>query len=281
MMPPHLRLIVAMLASFIGAYGLNVSPLAAGSMGGTLTIRPFSDITADGPHVSHINPTHATLDFITTIPVACAVVYGIDDSFGQIAVDPAMAGAAIMEHLAIMGNLEPNTVYQYRLQGSDADGTLYVSEVFTFATPGQVSQDVNLAALEAGAAVVEVSSNWANGTHDSSFGANKAIDNNENSAWASNGDGDGAFVTVQLMRPGLVHAIAVWSREMSDGTSRVIDFTVTSNTGENFRFTLPDAAQSYRFDTPFMQPVSTLRFDVDASTGGNVGLRDLDALAAP
>jgi hypothetical protein len=48
------------------------------------------------------------------------------------------------------------------MQGSDADGTLYVSEVHTFTTPGQASQDVNLAALEVGAFIVEVSSNWAN-----------------------------------------------------------------------------------------------------------------------
>lgn len=253
----------------------------AGSIGGPVMIRPLSDITADGPRVSRIQPTHATLEFTSTIPVACSVIYGTDDTYGQIAVDPDMAGAAIIEHRPIMGNLAPDTTYQYRLQGSDANGTLYISEVLTFTTPdeGQGSSGTNLAALEAGASILDVSSNWANGSNDSSFGANKAIDNDENSAWSSNGDGDMAYITVMLSQPGMVQAIAVWSREMFDGTSRVIDFTVRSDQDEQFSFTLPDAQQSYRFDTPFTLPVTWIRFDVDSSTGGNVGLQDLDVLA--
>lgn len=274
------NMIVVMIVSSIVSCGVIVSTVAAGSIGGALRILPLSDITADGPGVSNVNPTHATLDFTSTIPVACAVVYGTDETYGQIAVDPDMAGAAIIEHHPIMGNLEPNTMYQYRLQGSDANGNIYISEVHTFTTPGQALQDVNLAALEMGASIVEVSSNWANGSNNSSFGANKAIDNNENTAWASNGDGDMAFLMVQLIQPGPVHAIAVWSREMTDGTSRVIDFTVISDRDERFSFSLPDATQSYRFDTPFTQPVATMLFEVDSSTGGNVGFRDVDVLVA-
>ncbi len=65
---------------------------------------------------------------------------------------------------------------------------------------------------------------------------------------------------------------------MRDGTSRVIDFTVQSDQGEQFGFTLPDAQQSYRFDTLFTLPVTWIRFDVDSGTGGNVGLQDFDVL---
>ncbi|WP_179136786.1 NADase-type glycan-binding domain-containing protein [Candidatus Entotheonella palauensis] len=148
----------------------------------------------------------------------------------------------------------------------------------TFTTPDETSHAINLAALAEGALILDVSSNWADGSNDSSFGANKAIDSDENSAWSSNGDGDMAYITVLLSRPGMVQAIAVWSREMRDGTSRVIDFTVQSDQGEQFGFTLPDAQQSYRFDTLFTLPVTWIRFDVDSGTGGNVGLQDFDVL---
>lgn len=275
----HHFLIFVMIVSYLTFFEAVVSTVSAGSIGGEIRIRPLSDITADGPSVSNINPTYAVLDFTSTIPVACAVVYGTDEAYGQMAVDPDMAGAAMIEHHPVMGNLAPNTMYQYRLQGSDANGNIYISEVHTFTTPGQVSQEVNLAALEAGASIIDVSSNWANGSNHSSFGANKAIDNNENTAWASNGDGDMAFITVQLIQPGLVHAIAIWSREMSDGSSRAITVTARSDQGESYSFSLPDATQSYRFDTPFAQPVETMRFEVDTSTGGNVGFRDVDVLA--
>ncbi len=275
----HLRLTAIMSLMLIVSCWTIVSTVVAGSIGYPLTIYPLSDITADGPRVNNINPTHATLELITTIPVACAVVYGTDDAFGQVAIDPDMAGAAILEHRPVMGNLEPNTTYQYRMQGSDASGTLYVSEIYTFTTSDEMSQDINVASLEAGASILDVSSNWVNGSNDSSFGANKAIDNNENTAWASHADGDMASLTVQLVGRSSVHAIIVWSREMSDRTSRVMDFTVTSDVGEQFSFNLPNAEQGYRFDTPFVQPVTQLRFDVDTSTGGNVGLRDFDVLA--
>ena len=275
----NLKFIPSIMLLVVGLLGVSLPITAAGPIGGPLTIRPLSDITADGPRLVNINPTHATLELTTTIPVACSIIYGPDRTYGQIAVDPDMAGAAIIDHRPIMGNLEPNTTYHYRLQGSDANGTLYVSELFTFATPGAPAQDLNLAALEQGAIVLDVSSNWANGSHDSSFGANKAIDNDENSQWASNGDGNHASIQIQLSHPDSVHAIAVWSREMNDGTSRVIAFTVTSDQNEQFRFTLPDARESYRFDTPFTKPVTWLRLDVDDSTGGNVGLRDFDVYA--
>lgn len=252
---------------------------AADNNGDGLDIRPLSEITAEGPTITNLTPTSAILDFVSTIPVACSVVYGVDDSYGQIAVDPEMAGAAIIDHHPILGNLEPDTTYQYRIQGSDANGILYVSEVFTFTTPADTSNEVNLASLEAGALILDVSSNFGGGSNDSTWGANKAIDNSESSAWATNGDGDASYIEVQLTQTDTVHAISVWSREMSNGTSRVIDFTVTSDMGESFSFTLPDASQAYRFDTPFTLPVSSIRLDVDTSTGGNVGLHDFDVLA--
>ena len=258
---------------------LVVRQLKAANERGGVEIRPLSDITADGPTITNLTATSATLDFISTIPVACSVVYGTDSTYGQIAVDPDMAGAAIIEHHPILGNLQPNTTYQYRLQGSAANGILYVSDVFTFTTPLDTNNEINLAQLEDGALILDVSSNFGGGSNSSTWGANKAIDNSENSAWASNGDGNDAYIEVQLTQKGNVQAISVWSREMADGTSRVIDFTVSSDLGETFSFTLPDAQQAYRFNTPFNQPATSIRLDVDSSTGGNVGLHDFDVLA--
>jgi hypothetical protein len=53
---------------------------------------------------------------------------------------------------------------------------------------------------------------------------------------------------------------------------------VISDRVERFRFSLPDVTQRYRFDTPFTQSVATVRFEVDRSTSGNVGFRDVEVL---
>lgn len=246
-------------------------------------IRPLSEVYAERPPaVIDLLPTHATLDFVSSIALACSVVFGETEAFGQIAVDPTMAGAAIIEHHPIMGDLRPDTEYLYRVQGSDANGIIYISELFSFKTPPETSGEINLASLAAGASIADVSSNFGGAANDDTWGANKAIDGNPATAWSSHGDGDDAYLMVQLSQPDRPHAVEVWTRFMSNGTARITSFNITSDTGERFGpFTLPDATQPYRFETPFASTVQTLRFDVVSSTGGNTGLVEFAALAEP
>src|SRR5574341_213459 len=77
----------------------------------------------------------ARLPVTTSVPVACSIVYGTTPEFGSLAVDLDMAGGAHSEHNPLLTGLQSNTVYYYRVQGVDADGNVYISEVMTFTTP--------------------------------------------------------------------------------------------------------------------------------------------------
>ena len=105
------------------------------------------------------------------------------------------------------------------------DGTLYRSQDYTFHTPkGDAAgtqpetrpTGTNLALLSGGAKIAGVSSNYG-GDNTSSFGANNAFDGNPATQWSSNGDGDKAWIEVELPTSAHITGIGFWSRTM--GTS--------------------------------------------------------------
>lgn len=72
----------------------------------------------------------------------------------------------------------------------------------------------------------------------------------------------------------------VYSTNTSASTAITESFTVTIHTGETFGpFELPDTDQAYTFEVDFV--TSTLRFDVETSTGGNTGIREVAAYGSP
>ncbi len=240
-----------------------------------VTIRPLSEVYSDSqPTVINIVQTHATLSFASSIPLACSVVYGKSSDYGMIAVDQDMNGGAHTNHAPLMSGLEADTEYYYRVQGSAADGTIYVGEESTFRTPAaESSNEVNQASLAAGAQVIAVSSNFGGASNEQTWGANSALDENPATAWSSNGDGNNAFIDVQLAEASQPHAVEVWSRSMSDGSAKISQFTLTTNTGQQLGpFTLPDTTQAHRFDVNITENIQSLRLDVTESTGGNTGL---------
>ncbi|MGB0388638.1 MAG: hypothetical protein ACPGWR_27775 [Ardenticatenaceae bacterium] len=245
-------------------------------------IHPLSEVYSDGaPEVINITSTHATLSFVSSIPLACAVVYGKSSEFGMIAVDQDMNGGAHTDHAPLMSGLEPDTEYVYRVQGSAADGIIYVDQENTFRTPpAESSNEVNLASLAAGAEVIGVSSNFGNAANDQTWGANSAIDENPASAWSSAGDGNEAFIEVRLAEAGTPHAVEVWSRSMSDGSAQMTQFRLTTNTGQQLGpFTLPDTTQAHRFEVNVTDTIQSLRLEVVESTGGNTGLVEFSVYA--
>ena len=173
--------------------------------------------------------------------------------------------------------LEADTEYHYRVQGTAADGTLYIGEDGTFRTlPMEETEEVNLASVEAGARVVAVSSNFGAAANDGPWGAESAIDGNRGTEWSSAGDGNEAFIEIELAKPAKLHAVEVWTRSMSDGTAQILAFTLTTDAGEILGpFTLQDAAQRYRFEVDVT--ARSLRLDVVDSSGGNTGLIELAA----
>ena len=215
--------------------------------------------------------------FDSSIPLICSVVYGETPDFGLIATDQDMAGGAHIDHGPALVGLRPDTEYFWRVQGTAADGTVYLGETLTFRTPVQLaSVRSNLAAMDEGARITEVSSNFGGGSNDGSWGADSAIDGSRSTAWSSSGDGNDAFVEIALAKPADLEEIEVWTRTMSDGTAQIFSFTVTTDRGEIFGpFDLPDATQPYRF--PLETTAQSLRLEVVDSSGGNVGLVEFGA----
>jgi hypothetical protein len=237
------------------------------------------DEVADGPmpQIVLAGPTEAVLEFRSSIPLACSVVFGETLDFGLIATDSDMAGGAHSDHHPVLGGLKADTTYYYRIQGAAADGTLYVGEVQTFRTPPE-SEDVavNLAALAAGARIGAVSSNYGGVQDHEPWGAEGAVDQARTTAWSSWGDGDDAFIEIILAEEAYVHEVSLWTRSMADGTAQILSFTVTTDQGTVFGpFALPDADSPHWF--PIDDVASSLRIDVVESTGGNVGLIEFGA----
>ncbi len=267
---------------FTALFAVAPQPATAQSPNGSdLVIRPIEEVFTDGPpRIADLSDQDGTLLFVSSVPLACSVVYGETPEFGHVSVDQDMDGGAHTDHHPALTGLKPDTLYYYRVQGTAADGTLYASAVMTFRTPKQAAAGpLNLASLEAGARVVAVSSNYGGAPNDGSWGANSAIDGQRTTAWSTNGDGDAGFVEIALAREAQLGAVEVWTRTMSNNTAQIYKFTLTTDRGEVLGpFELPDAAKPYRFEVNVT--AKTLRLDVVASNGGNVGLVEFAAYAA-
>jgi hypothetical protein len=247
-----------------------------------IEFRPIEDILETDLIVSHFaSDGTATLPIETRIPVACTLVYGTTPEFGKLTLDQDMAGGTHTTHNPLLTDLEPETTYYYRVQGVDDAGTIYVSQTMTFTTPPQEESTVeNLLSPELGAQILGVSSNWNGQPNDGSFGILNAFDGSPNTAWSSNGDGNDAWVEIQLAQRSRIQQVEFWTRSMSDGTAQIFEFTVTTDSGETYGpFTLPDPDQPYVFEVEF--EAETLRFDVTDSSGGNVGAVEIAVYGEP
>lgn len=164
------------------------------------------------------------------------------------------------EHRVVLSELDPDTEYQYRLQGVGSDGRLYRSEVFIFRTPAAAESGFgsNLA-LEA--TVADASSEFSD-----TFSAANAIDGDLGTEWSSRGDGDNAYITIDLGSETEVGAVVFRTREMSDGSAITRSFTVTVDDGEILG-PFPVGIEPI----PVELKGTVLRFDVAESTGGNTG----------
>jgi hypothetical protein len=236
-----------------------------------------------GPTVRDITDTTATIEFTTGVPTICAVAYGTDETYGTLDQMLMMEGA-VRDHVITLDGLTPNTTYHYRLNIVDEQARIYQSEDHTFTTASAggaaTPTDGNIALLDAGARVIGVSSNYGNGDNDSSFGANKALDGNPNTAWSSNGDGDDAWIEIELSGTYRVDKIAFWTRTMANNTAQIFQFTVTTDAGETFGpFELPDADQAHRFDVEFT--ARTLRFEAAETNSGNTGAVEIEVYGTP
>jgi hypothetical protein len=176
-----------------------------------------------------------------------------------------MAPEGHQEHRALLSGLKPDTEYSYRLQGVGEDGRLYQSQIYTFRTPETVLPPYG-PNMALGTSVVEVSSEFSAG-----FGAALALDGDTGTEWSSRGDGDDAFITIDLGAETEVASVAFRTREMSDGSAITLTFTVTVDDGETLG---PFPAGPDPVEVSFVGRI--LRFDVVESTGGNTGAVEIE-----
>ncbi len=235
------------------------------------TVQPIEPILATEIEiVPDGTGTTATLAVETSIPVACSVVYGTSDSFGLIAVDNDMQGGAHQDHGPLLTGLTPDTEYQYRLQGSDAAGTLYRSEVMTFRTPAATDNGLGANVAPAGS-VVGFSSEFSD-----AFAADLAFDGDLGTEWSTNGDGDDAWVEIDLTADTTIAAAVFRTRQMTDGSAITDTFTMTVDGTVLGPF--PTGTEPVLLDTPVTG--RSVRFDAESTTGGNTGAVEIEIYAA-
>jgi hypothetical protein len=236
-------------------------------------VRPFAEVQADD-FVFEADPTdpgRGIFRVTTTEPMICAIVWGETEELGNFNNSLAMNGTGIVDHDVFLPGAVPGETYFFRVQGSTADGTLYASPMATFTIPGGDGDDTARADVDRGpnlaldATVIDVSSEF-----NDSFAATNAIDDSGTSEWSSAGDGDDAFITIDLGSSQEITGVEYITRSMLDGTAIAETFTVTVDDGEPlgpFPAGTPADPGFAALDTSGQ----VLRFDVEASTGGNVG----------
>lgn len=217
------------------------------------------------------DPDRGIFRVVTTEPMICTIVWGETDAFGNFNNSLSMNGTGIVDHDVVLPGARQGVEYTFRVQGSTADGRQFRSELGTFTIPvTEPSGDAAVVApgvtnLALGATVVEASSVFGPG-----WEAENALDGDTTTEWATSGDGDDGFITIDLGVEAAVSGVEFITRRMLDGSATTEMFTITVDGGETFG---PFAAGSPA--EPNFAEVSftgrEVRFDVESSTGGNVG----------
>lgn len=246
------------------------------------SVRAFADVQA-GEFVFEADPTDSGRGIFrvtTTVPMICAIVWGETEAFGNFNNSLAMSGTGITQHDVILPGALPGRTYFSQVQGSTADGTLYRSETGTFTIDPIAPEERPPPAADSGpnlaldATVVDVSSEF-----NDSFAADNVIDDSGTTEWSSNGDGDSAFITLDLGASHPVGGVEFLTRSMLDGSAITETYSVTVDDSESFGpFPAGTPNDPNRADVTTSGRV--FRFDVDTSSGGNVGAVEIRILGS-
>jgi F5/8 type C domain len=268
--------VVAGIAVLAGACGSDDGGGAAAG-----EVRPFAEVQADDFvfEADPTNPERGIFRVTTTEPMICAIVWGETEEFGRFNNSLAMNGTGIIDHDVFLPGAVPGRTYYFRVQGSTADGTLYQTDTATFTIPeSQASAATDDADrgenVALGATIVDASSEFSAG-----FAAANAIDDSGTTEWATAGDGDDAFIVLDLGQEREIAGVEFITRSMLDGTAVIETFTVTVDDAEPLGPFPAGTAVEPTF-TPLHTSGRVVRFDVDTSTGGNVGAVELRVFAA-
>lgn len=239
--------------------------------------RPFSEVQASdfSFEADPTFPGRGIFHVTTTEPMICAIVWGEDESFGNFNNSLAMNGTGIVQHDVYLPDAEAGVTYEFVVQGTTADGTLYRSDVGTFVIPEVATTSTTEDArpnLALDAQVTQVSSEF-----NSSYTADNAIDGDLSTEWSSAGDGNSASITIELSAPTHVSGFEFITRSMADGSAITDAYTVTVDRGDTlgpFPAGNPADPQPAEVDTTGQ----TFTFQVDSSSGGNTGAVEIRIL---
>lgn len=252
--------------------------VACGQTNNGPEVRPFEDVQ-DSEITFENDPDFAgrAIFRVTTIePLICAIVWGETEEFGNQNNSLSMDGSGIVQHDVLLPGAAAGNTYFYRLQGSGADGTIYVSDTMTFTLPppsdAPAAPDLGTN-LATGAAVIDVSSEFSSG-----FAAANAVDGDLSTEWSSAGEGDEASITIDLGSTTDIGQVTFITRTMTDGSATTNTFTVSIDGGEPLG---PFDAGSPADPVPARIGATgrELRFDVQSSTGGNTGAVEIGIFA--
>ncbi len=243
-------------------------------------VRPFTDVQASDFvfEPDPIDPQRGIFHVVTTEPMICAIVWGETEAFGNMNNSLSMNGTGIVDHDVFLPGAIPGRTYYFQVQGTTADGTIYRSARATFTLPSADSTvtsagaDVGGTNLALGATVAEVSSEFSD-----AFAATNAIDGSTGTEWSTAGDGDDAYLTLDLGAVHNVSGVEFLTRSMADGTAITESFTVTVDDGAPLG---PFRASTVASPNVAVIAASgrIVRVDVDTSTGGNVGATEIRVL---
>jgi len=169
------------------------------------------------------------------------------------------------------------------LASVDGDGDTQISPYDKICPPESIR---NLALSTEGALILDVSSNWGR-TPDGIYsdkGATKAIDGLDDTNWATDTDGDDAYISIQLASPSNILYTEFHTMSMGSNVQIYSYQVEASKGGKSFDVivasdcNLPDALRSYRCDLNIGDSTlgaSVVTFRVLRSTGGNTGAYEI------
>jgi len=233
--------------------------------------------------IGNVASRSATASFATNRPTLASVAFGPSPDYGRSVRGPQTS--PLTDHRVDLLALEPDTAYHAQAMLIDERANVFQSSNRTFATsePSASSDEAfgeDVALLRKGASIRGVSSNWQGSGLDGSFGANNAIDGDPSTEWSSDGDGDDAWIEIQLDDEYTLVGVGFWTRTMTS-SAQISRFRVLTDDGTELgTFELPDAKDLYQFEIP-ATTTDTLRFEVVESSGGNTGARSIEIYRAP
>ncbi len=238
-----------------------------------LEIETSEERFREKPEIIELSGSGASIGFSTEEPTLSSTAVGFAEDFGRVARAPGSNPS--VNHEVSLPGLQADSEYYSETIAIDETGELIRSPLISFTTLEVVEEDFgeNYALIAKGADISGVSSNFGNDIAGS-FGALNVIDGDPGTEWSSQGEGDNAWIEIELAETIEVTGFGFWSRTMGD-TGEIRKLRVLDKTGEVLgEFEIPDAEKLYNFT---FTPVQSrgLRFEVIESTGGNTGAREI------